>query len=165
MMQTERNTYISISERTYTEWDVHPAMRRENRIVIHDGWQWVIGCIHNDEQLKEVLKFLEIEITTIHHEVEYKNTFGKCVFYNLSKDINNPCGGGFWNLKQLEEMSKGEKLKKFKGLSNGALVDCYVGIGKNIVNIYRPNPNAKEVYKPFKSISEEIQYRKNHWFL
>ena len=33
-------------------------------------------------------------------------------------------------MEQLKEMSKGQKLKKFKGLSNGSLVDCYVGRGR-----------------------------------
>ncbi|NLW48011.1 MAG: hypothetical protein GXY86_11850 [Firmicutes bacterium] len=162
-MSIGRKTTISISEKTYTGCDVHPAMRREEKIIIHDGWQWQIGTIHNEKQLEKVLQFLEIKLSDIEHEVEHKTT-GKITFYNLTKNINSPCNGGFWNMEQLQEMSKGQKLKKFKGLSNGSLVDCYVGIGENVINIYRPNPNAKEVYQKM-DFAEELEYRRNNWYL
>lgn len=163
---TGRKTVISISEKTYVDTKRHhinQAMQRESHIIIHDGWEWHIGKIHNEKELQEVLKFLEIELTTIEHEVKH-NTTGKIIFYNVSKNINNPCDGGFWNIEQLEEMSKGQKLKKFKGLSNGSLVDCYVGIGEDRVDIYRPNPNAKNVYQTMEH-AEGIKYRRNHWYL
>lgn len=160
---TGRTTRVSISERTYTNNDVHPAMRREKHIIMHDGWEWHMGNINSKKDLEEILNFLEIELTTIDHEVKY-NTTGKIVFYNLSKNINSPCDGGFWNMEQLEEMSKGQKLKKFKGLSNGSLVDCYIGIGKDIIDIYRPNPNATEVYKKM-AYEDELNYRRNNWYL
>lgn len=160
---TGRKTIISISERTCIDYKVHPAMQRQDKIILHDGWEWYIGKIHNNEQMQEVLNFLEIEITTIDHEVTH-NTTGKIVFYNLSKNINSPCDGGFWSIEQLQEISKGQKLKQFKGLSNGSIVDCYIGIGENSIDIYRPNPNAKEVYQKME-FSEELEYRKNNWYL
>lgn len=156
-------TRISISEKVCNDYNVHPAMQRRERIIIHDGWQGHIGRVHNEEQLQQVLNFLEIKLAGIDHEVEYDTT-GKITFYNLSKNINDPCNGGFWNMEQLQEMSKGQKLKKFKGLSNGSLVDCYVGIGENVINIYRPNPNAKEVYQKM-DFAEELEYRRNNWYL
>ena len=156
-------TRISISEKVCNDYNVHPAMQRRERIIIHDGWRGHIGRVHNEEQLQQVLNFLEIKLAGIDHEVEYDTT-GKITFYNLSKNINNPCNGGFCNMEQLQEMSKGQKLKKFKGLSNGSLVDCYVGIGENVINIYRPNPNAKEVYQEM-DFAEELEYRRNNWYL
>lgn len=156
-------TRISISEKVCNDYNVHPAMQRRERIIIHDGWQRHIGRVHNEEQLQQVLNFLEIKLAGIDHEVEYDTT-GKITFYNLSKNINDPCNGGFWDMEQLQEMSKGQKLKKFKGLSNGSLVDCYVGIGENVINIYRPNPNAKEVYQKM-DFAEELEYRRNNWYL
>ena len=163
-MQTGRKTTISISERTYTGCDVPPTKRRSERIIIHDGWEWHIGCVHNESELEDLLKFLEMELTTIDHEFELE-TVGKVIYYNLSKNINNTHDGGFWTLEQLEEMSEGEILKKFKGLSNGSIVDCYIGIGKDVINIYRPNSNAKEVYIPFATIEDEVEYRRTHWYL
>lgn len=162
-MQTTRKTIVSISEKTYTGIDVHSTMQRRERIIFHDNYQWYIGCVHDETELKQLLEFLEIELTTVDHEVEWETT-GKIIFYNLSKNIN-PHAGLFWTLEQLKEQAKNEKIKKVKGLSNGSIVDCYVGIGEDIVNIYRPNPNAKEVYLPFSTLKEEIQYRENHWYL
>lgn len=156
-------TRVSISERVYTEHDVHPAMIRESKIIIHDGWQWYLSRVQNEKHLQEILDFLELELTDVHHEVEHETT-GKIIFYNVSKNINSPCNGGFWSMEQLQEMSKGKRLKKFKGLSNGYIVDCYIGIGEDIIDIYRPNPNAKEVYQTM-PLEEEIEYRKNNWYL
>lgn len=161
--QTGRITRISISEKTYKDYDVHPTLRREEKIIVHDGWEWHMGCVQNEEELKKMLDFLEIELTTVDHEVEYDTT-GKIVFYNLSKNINRPCMGGFWDLEQLEEVFKDKKVKKFKGLSNGSLVDCYAVIGEDIVDIYEPNPNAKNVYVEME-IKDEIKFRKTHWYL
>ena len=62
------------------------------------------------------------------------------------------------------KMSKGQKLKKFRGLSNGSLVDCYIGIGEDVIDIYRPNPNAKEVYNKME-FQDELKYRRNNWYL
>ena len=160
---TERKTVISVSEKTCTNYKLHPALQRKNRIIIHDGWQYYMGGINNEEQLKEFLDFLEIEITDIDSIKKYDST-GKIVFYNLSKSINSPCDGGFWSIEQLKEASKGQKLKKCKGLSNGSLVDCYIGISEDIIEVYRPNPNAKEVYHPME-LQESIAYKKNNWYL
>ena len=41
-----------------------------------------------------------------------------------------------------------ENAVKYTDLSNGSLVDCYYTNENNIYTLYRPNPNAKEVYKP-----------------
>lgn len=161
--QTERTTRISISEKTCTDYKLHPAMQREKKIIIHDGWQWHIGNINSNTHLQEMLDFFEIKLTDINSEVTH-NTTGKIVFYNLSKNINNPCNGGFWSMEQLQEMSKGQKLKKIKGLSNGSIVDCYIGIGENVVDIYRPNPNAKNVYKRMELL-DELNYRRNNWYI
>lgn len=163
-MSTNRITQISISEKTCTDPSVIPAMRRSHRIIIHDGWQWQIGSVRDEKDLEELLEFLEIELTDVAWEREWETT-GKIVCYNLSKHINNDSHGGYWNMEQLQEAAQGKKLKGLKGLSNGSIVDIYVGIGEDEVEIYRPNPNAKEVYKPFGSISKELDFRRNHWYL
>ena len=50
----------------------------------------------------------------------------------------------FW---KKEEIKRG--MKHFIGLSNGSYVDCYYKHYKDHVLVMRPNPNAKEVYKPY----------------
>jgi hypothetical protein len=57
----------------------------------------------------------------------------------------------------LSELPKGRR--KFKALSNGSIVDCYFKRnGKNII-IYRPNPNAKEIFKPVTSDEHILHQR------
>lgn len=50
---------------------------------------------------------------------------------------------GFWSLSEIPAGAK-----TFKGLSNGYYVDCFYADINGIRTIFRPNPNAKEVYKP-----------------
>ena len=51
----------------------------------------------------------------------------------------------FWRLEDLPKNAI-----KFKALSNGEIVDCYFKKFKRTktIYIYRPNPNAKEIYNP-----------------
>ena len=50
-----------------------------------------------------------------------------------------------------------ENAVKYTDLSNGSLVDCYYTNVNNIYTVYRPNPNAKEVYKPME-LKQHIEY-------
>lgn len=73
--------------------------------------------------------------------------------YSMSHEINNN-NWYFWKLADIPENAK-----PIKALSNGKIVTCYfVNDGKTI-NFYRPNPNAKEVYKPL-SIDDHIAHRR-----
>lgn len=50
---------------------------------------------------------------------------------------------------------------KVKGMSNGSVVDCYIKSTRDKVTVYRPNPNAKAVFKPM-DLHNQIQYKKTH---
>lgn len=60
--------------------------------------------------------------------------------------------GYFWKIKQIPK-----RAKKIKALCNGSFVDCYYKTTAKKVFWYRPNPNAKEVYKPL-SLEKHIKY-------
>ncbi len=50
-----------------------------------------------------------------------------------------------------------------KLLSNGAIVDGYTLRDGDVINIYRPNPNAdKSIYNPLE-LSEHIEYQNKHF--
>lgn len=52
-----------------------------------------------------------------------------------------------------------EGAKPIKALSNGSIVTCYfINDGKTIW-IYRPNPNAHDVYKPM-DLSDHLAHRR-----
>ena len=122
-----------------------------------------MGNINNKEELKDFLDFFNIELMEVFQEVEYETT-GKINFYNLSKNIINYRDGGFWSIEELRKITNNAELKKVKGLSNGSVVDCYAEIKEDEVIIYRPNPNAKEVYQTM-TLEDELNFRKNNWYI
>ena len=148
--------YLTIVEKT--------SERHRNLAILHNGWQWYLSTTNDEKQMLDLLNFFECNIEFDHESCSNEN--GKMTFYNISKDIISKCGGGFWNLEQLQELANGRRLKNFLGLSNGALVSCYAAFDdeKNTVEILRPNPNAKEVYFRM-PLSAEIEYRKKHWIV
>ena len=58
----------------------------------------------------------------------------------------------FWKMEDIPENAA-----KYTDLSNGSLVDCYYTNENNIHTVYRPNCNAKEVYKPME-LKQHIEY-------
>ena len=58
----------------------------------------------------------------------------------------------FWKMEEIPENAV-----KYTDLSNGSLVDCYYTNEHNIYTVYRPNCNAKEVYKPME-LKQHIEY-------
>jgi hypothetical protein len=62
-------------------------------------------------------------------------------------------GKGFW---KLDEMHEGAR--PFLGLSNGSVVTCYFTNDGETITIYRPNPNAHEVYQPL-PLEEHIKHQ------
>lgn len=157
----EINNLVSISEKTCVT-GVPEGYRRDERIVIHGGFLWKIGTFHNEEQLKQALTLMEIDLVET-GEQNYNPYSGKIKFYQLSKHLRNS-SYYFWTIEQLNEVSNGLRLKKVKGLSNGSIVDCYVGIGDSEVVIFRPNPNAKEVMNKMEHL-DEIKFKKENWYL
>ena len=149
-------TYLTIVEKTNRHF--------RSNFILHDGWQWYHSDTNNKSAMMDLLDFFECEIA-LEKETETSEN-GKIEFYNVSKDIVQECVGGFWNEEQLKEKINGRRYKSFLGLSNGSIVTCYAVFNdnENTVEIIRPNPNAKEVYQKM-SLKQELEYRKNHWFL
>ena len=90
-------------------------------------------------------------------EVSQSEEHGKYRRYSISRTIDDRCGGGFWKLSDIPDDAK-----PFKALSNGSIVDCYFLNDGETIHIYRPNPNAKEVYKPL-SLKDHINFVKNNY--
>lgn len=60
---------------------------------------------------------------------------------------------GFWDIAEVPK-----EAKPYYDLSNGSYVQCYILDTGDKVTTYKPNPNAKEVYKPldYKTIAALI---------
>lgn len=114
------------------------------------GYKYVIPDLYTAfkydkgfEHFKEIynLKIKKVEIK------KYRNTNDDIkLIYFESIVIDEPLT--FWKKKDIK---KG--MKHFIGLSNGSYVDCYYKHYKNYTLVMRPNPNAKEVYKPYDNFS------------
>jgi len=120
-------------------------------IIIHDG-MWYCAEFQTVEQLDFFAKTLGFtyELT---EEEKWMNTKKVYQKYRMSHDIKT-ADKRFWTFEDLPD-----GVKPIKALSNGHIVTCYyINTGDCIV-IYRPNPNAKEVYKPL-SLTEHINHQK-----
>ena len=74
------------------------------------------------------------------------------VTYECDRSFRSAGSGGFWSLDEIPEGAK-----PIKALSNGSIVDCFFTNDGNEVVFYRPNPNAKDVYKPL-ALRDHIEY-------
>lgn len=130
--------------------------RHRSPIIIHDGWEWYFAEFNSWDQLQTFLDFAKLEIELEEEKPYFKKECGTWRKYSVNRLLDNPCGGGFWDLSEIPEGAK-----KIKGHSNGSIVDCYILNDGETLHIYRPNPNAKAVYKPL-PIEEHIKYMREH---
>ena len=131
--------YITIVEKT--------SKRFRSHVIIYNGF-YHFAEMHTIEQLEKFSNMLGFTYTEEH---------GKYRRYSISRTIDDRCGGGFWKLSDIPDDAK-----PFKALSNGSIVDCYFLNDGETIHIYRPNPNAKEVYKPL-SLKDHINFVKNNY--
>lgn len=125
-----------------------------HRYIIHKDWQWHFGRFPTMEKLQEFLDFAGLKATLVE---SYKTRwYGEYKKWVVKEGVVEH---GFVNLKNLPEGAK-----KFIGLSNGELVECYLlNDGENL-HVYRPNPNCKDIYKPL-SIEEHIAYKRENGYV
>lgn len=110
-----------------------------------------IASFDNEHQLelfKQTLGFKIKEIETINplSENEVKR------YITNYKIIDNY----FWKVEELPKNAK-----PILALSNGSIVTCYYSKNykNNTITIYRPNPNAKDIYKPLE-IQDHISHHR-----
>lgn len=65
----------------------------------------------------------------------------------------------FWKLEELPE-----NVKHTYGMCNGSLVDCYIQVTEREIVTWKPNPNAKEVYKPYDRNSGQYNSYKQQFY-
>lgn len=61
-------------------------------------------------------------------------------FYNVKESFAE---ASFWHKSEVPKDAR-----PILGHSNGSIVKCYWRKVNDVIELYRPNPNAKEVYKP-----------------
>lgn len=122
---------------------------RRHKIIIHKG-QWHFSRMDTRKQLDAFCKMLGIKMTekTIDNEI--------VKYYRTDTALIDMSNLTFWNLTDVPSTAT-----KIKGLSNGSIVDCYFLREGDRLTIYRPNPNAKNVYKKME-FEKELEFRRNN---
>lgn len=143
MIKNRTKIYVSVLKTR----EQRSSRRTNYKYLLKEPCFTSYSAYQTDKGFKEFLKRNEIKMKIVNKE--YKS------YYVLNKEIEEKL---FWNLSQIENL---ENCKSFTGLSNGSLVTCYVDVHEDYVTIYRPNPNAKKVYKPM-NITEHIKYQRIH---
>jgi len=105
------------------------------------GYQYIIsevGAFRTKKEFESCLKNLNISLNFLKTKVTNDDVIK---IYTAEKIITE---------KSFLKKEEVKGLKKVIGLSNGSKVDCYIHEIDDInVEIYRPNPNAKEVYNEY----------------
>lgn len=112
-----------------------------SHVIIHKNNQWHFADMENMDQLQFLADTLGFTYELRKEEVWHSG--GIYREYSMSHKINSPCNGGFWKREDIPA-----EAKPIKALSNGSIVTCYFTNDGETIRIYRPNPNAKDVYKP-----------------
>ena len=105
------------------------------------GYKYILSDFagfRTKKEFESCLKNLNISLKFQETKVTDTNVIK---IYTAEKKITKK---SFWKKEEVEGF------KKVVGLSNGSKVDCYIHEIDDInVEIYRPNPNSKEVYNEY----------------
>lgn len=124
--------YISIVERTDGRY-----FRR--RVILHNGLWHFFSC-DTEDQLANMAKTLGFTYTLRDERNTTEN--GLVREYDIDRAINDR-NLGFWHRSDVPEDAM-----PIMALSNGSTVTCYFTNDGETITMYRPNPNAREVYHP-----------------
>lgn len=140
----ENNNRLTMVERTDREWHRSP-------ITLHraDGTFYYFAEFENIEQLDFFAQLLGFTYTA-----ESWRETERCGIWREYKTSHRIISEdyGFWNLGDLPADAK-----PIKALSNGHLVTCYFTNDGETITFYRPNPNARDVYKPM-TINQHVAH-------
>lgn len=140
------NDYISIVEKTDERY-------HRSHVILHQGGTFFhVASFDTVEQLDFFAQTVGFTYSLV--EERESELFGLYQEYSIDRKFDNRCGGGFWKLEQIPAGAK-----PIKALSNGSIVTCYYTNDGETIKIHRPNPNAKEVYKPL-AIPQHIEHQR-----
>lgn len=126
-----------------------------SKIIVHKGWQWYLAEFPTETAFHRWLDYCGLEIKL--EETTVNPNFPKCGIWKRFS-VNRKVKEEFYFWKK-EEVPDNAKLITL--LSNGSLVTGFILNDGEVLHIYRPNPNAKEVYNPMPS-EERIEYVKEN---
>ncbi|MGF2713924.1 hypothetical protein ACQUY5_16715 [Bacillus cereus] len=126
---------------------IDPRFPRSKFVVHYMGTMTQMNEFNTKTQLDSWAKALGITLTHVD-----TNSSGVTT-YRIDQAIREVL---FWYPQELPQ-----GVKRHKGVSNGSVVDCYVYVQQGVTTVFRPNSNAKEVYKPL-TIEERIAFNNDN---
>ena len=142
-----------ISTLFITTLDKIDEQYHRSHVIVHQDYQWHFADFDNLKQLQLLANTLGFTYTLEEEKAWFNG--GTYRRYSISHKIASSFYL-FWNREEIPVDAK-----PIKALSNGSIVTCYYTNDGETITIYRPNPNAKEVYKPL-SIEEHIAHVKTY---
>lgn len=139
------NAYVTVAGKV--------CPRHRSKVILHKDWQWYLGEFPSVEAFNVFAVRLGIDCELCGTENRDEET-GIVSYYKVSHKFAE--GNSFWHLSELPADAE-----PIVGVCNGSLVVCYFTNDGETVTIYRPNPNAKEVYKPM-NIDKQIAYSQKY---
>ena len=147
-----------MSIRIHKDFDIVVYDKARNDIK-QQGYKYLIKtspamsytAFKTDAGFKEWLERSNLRIIFKQTMAEYTEDEVKKVELYKAKGVIETIS--FWHMEEIPAHAKA-----YKGLCNGSIVDCYyvhTGAG---AKVFKPNPNAKEVYKPL-SLEEQLQFK------
>lgn len=140
-------TQLTVSRRAKGDYSMHPAGREKyavsSGVYGYDGFK-------TDKEFSDWLTRMNLTTTQIDGSTDTDEwgyfTIGGFIIERL-----------FWDLSEIPI-----KADMFVGLSNGSEVHCFSLPVDGGTLVWRPNPNAKEVYRGF-SIAEYAKFKRGDY--
>ena len=151
--------YVTEVEKPDSIWEDRPDKRPFHRakIIVHQDYQYHLAEFPTKEAFETWCEYCGVEIKLEEEKEALNKECGTWKRYSVNVDVDDD--NLFWNLDEIPEGAKSITL-----LSNGSLVAGYIFNDGKILHVYRPNPNAKELYNPL-SLDEDIAYRLVNGFM
>lgn len=113
--------------------------RHRSHWIIHNGPYQGFASFDTKEQLDRFARTLGFSYT-----LRSECTISGSIYreYAMSKQIEE-LSRYFWSMAEVPDDAK-----PILALSNGSIVTCYYLTTDDLIEFYRPNPNASEVYDP-----------------
>ena len=125
-----------------------------SKIIVHKDWNLYLAEFPTEKTLQKWLDYCGLEIKLEETKMALNPECGLWKRFSVNRKVKEE--RYFWKKEEVPLEAKPITL-----LSNGSLVTGYILNDGKVLHIYRPNPNAKEVYNPL-TLEEHIKYEKEN---
>lgn len=137
--------YVTVTDKIYP--------RHRSKVILHENWQWYKGEFTAFEHFIKFCEYIGLGFEKVGEE-DVQHEGAKVTYYKLNRKFRED--KYFWHYEDLPD-----GVRPIVGHSNGSLVTCFFKDDGETITIFRPNPNAHEVYMPM-TTENHIEYMREH---